>query len=137
MTFNPDIHHRRTIRLRDFDYASSGAYFVTICAQGRECLFGAVFDGVMMENDAGRMVKSVWLGLPERFPEMKPDAFVIMPNHLHLILSQVGAPPGGGPGGGGGKKNGPPKGGPTQNPGGICGGQKKKAAPRDEKREGK
>lgn len=92
MTFNPDIHHRRTIRLRNFDYASAGAYFITICAQGRECLFGEVFDGAMVANDAGRMLESVWSGLPERFSGIELDVFVIMPNHAHCILFLVGAP---------------------------------------------
>jgi putative transposase len=92
MTFNPDIHHRRSIRLRNFDYASAGAYFVTICAQGRDCLFGEVVDGVMAANDAGRMVESVWSRLPERFSGIELDAFVIMPNHVHFILFLVGAP---------------------------------------------
>lgn len=68
--------------MQNFDYASAGAYFVTVCAQGKECLFGAVVDGVMIENDAGRMVKSMWSGLPERLPGMEPDAFVMMPNHV-------------------------------------------------------
>ena len=92
MTFHSDIHHRRSIRLQSFDYAAAGAYFVTICAQGKECLFGAVVDGVMTENDAGRMVQSVWSGLPERFPGMETDSFMVMPNHLHFILLLVGAP---------------------------------------------
>jgi putative transposase len=92
MTFDPDLHHRRSIRLRNFDYASAGAYFVTICAQGRDCLFGEVVDGVMAATDAGRMVESVWSGLPERFPSVALDAFVIMPNHVHFILFKVGAP---------------------------------------------
>jgi hypothetical protein len=54
LPYNPDIHHRHSIRLRGFDYASAGAYFVTICTQGRECLFGEVADGAMALNDAGR-----------------------------------------------------------------------------------
>ena len=91
MTYNPDIHHRRSIRLRNFDYASAGAYFVTICVQGRECLLGEVADGVMGANDAGRMVESVWHGLPDRFAGIELDEFVIMPNHVHFILFLVGA----------------------------------------------
>jgi putative transposase len=92
MTYNPDIHHRRSIRLQNFDYASAGAYFVTICTQLRECLFGEVVDDVMVANDAGRMVESVWYGLPERFSGIELDAFVILPNHVHFILFLVGAP---------------------------------------------
>lgn len=84
--FNPDVHHRRSIRLRGYDYSSVGAYFVTICVQGRECLFGDVADGVMCLNDAGRMVEHVWSALPERFPGVALDECVIMPNHFHGII---------------------------------------------------
>ena len=45
MKYNPDIHHRRSVRLAGFDYSEDGAYFVTICTQNRECLFGNVVDG--------------------------------------------------------------------------------------------
>jgi len=86
MTFNPDIHHRRSIRLQDYDYASAGAYFVTICSQGRENLFGRIDDDTMVRNDAGRMLEGVWSGLPERFPGIELDAFVVMPNHVHGII---------------------------------------------------
>lgn len=91
MTYNPDSHHRRSIRLRDFNYASSGAYFVTICAQERECRFGAVVDGVMMENDAGRMVERWWEELANKFDAIELDKFVIMPDHFHGIIFLVGA----------------------------------------------
>ena len=87
MTYNPDIHHRRSIRLREFDYSSIGGYFVTTCVQNRECLFGDVMDGVMVLNDAGRLVESVWNGLAERFPSIELDAFVAMPNHIHFIVN--------------------------------------------------
>jgi REP element-mobilizing transposase RayT len=91
MTFNPDIHHRRSIRLHDFDYASSAAYFVTICAQGREFLFGTVVDGEMIENDAGRMVGRWWNELANKFSAVEPDTFVLMPDHCHGIIFLVGA----------------------------------------------
>ena len=94
MTYNPEIHHRRSIRLRDFDYSSSGAYFISICTFGRECLFGEIVDGEMSMDDAGRIVESVWLGLSDRFPSVEPDAFVVMPNHVHAIIvvnASVGA----------------------------------------------
>jgi len=54
--YNPDLHHRRSIRLRGYDYAQAGAYFITICTQGRACLFGEVVDGEMRLNDAGWVV---------------------------------------------------------------------------------
>jgi len=60
MTYNPEVHHRRSIRLCDYDYSHAGAYFVTICAWQRECLFGDVVDGGMRLNDAGRVVQKCW-----------------------------------------------------------------------------
>jgi putative transposase len=94
--YDPDKHHRRSIRLQGYDYSRSGAYFVTICAAGRECLFGDVLDGIMHVNDAGRMVQSAWDGLPQRFPGIDADASIVMPNHFHGIIVVgtifVGAP---------------------------------------------
>lgn len=86
MIFNPDIHHRSSIRLRNYDYASAGAYFVTICTQGKENLFGRIDCEAMMANDAGRVVESVWQSLPGRFPGIELDEFVVMPNHVHGII---------------------------------------------------
>jgi putative transposase len=85
------VHDRRSLRLDGYDYAQAGAYFVTICTQDRLCLFGDIADGEMQLNDAGRMVRSVWEGLPDRFAAMELDAFVVMPNHVHAIATFVGA----------------------------------------------
>jgi REP element-mobilizing transposase RayT len=102
MRYDPDIHHRRSIRLRHYDYAGTGVYFVTICVYGRESLFGDIVDGLMSPNDAGRMVADIWLALPQRFPDLIIDEFTVMPNHFHGIFllqqpvtktdSSVGAP---------------------------------------------
>lgn len=59
MRYDPDRHHRRSIRLPDYDYAQPGAYFVTVCAQGRECLFGDIVGDEMIPNEAGRMVRKL------------------------------------------------------------------------------
>jgi REP element-mobilizing transposase RayT len=64
MRFDPKRHHRRSVRLRGYDYSQLGAYFVTICVQDRECLFGEVVEEEMRLNDAGRMVQDVWNDLP-------------------------------------------------------------------------
>lgn len=98
MKYDPDIHHRRSIRLREYDYSATGAYFVTICTQGRECRFGVVADGTMHLNDAGSMVSEWWLKLPGKFPCVVLDECTIMPNHFHGIIvindaDTVGAPP--------------------------------------------
>jgi len=79
-------HHRRSIRLRGYDYGRSGLYYVTLCTQDRACLFGEVVDGGMHVNHAGSMVSDVWCALPDRFPTVALDAFVIMPNHIHGVI---------------------------------------------------
>lgn len=83
---DPVRPRRRSIRLRGYDYSRAGAYFVTICAQDRACLFGEVVDGVMVLNEAGVMLAEHWTALPQRFPTITLDAFVVMPNHLHCVL---------------------------------------------------
>jgi len=60
--YNPDIHHRKSIRLRKYGYSQAGAYFVTICTKDRECLFGEIRDGKMVLNDAGKMVEELPAG---------------------------------------------------------------------------
>ncbi len=100
MKYNPERHHRRSIRLKGYDYARAGAYFVTIVTQDRAGLFGEVVDGEMRLNDAGRMILAVWDEIPLFYPGVDTDAFVIMPNHVHGIVVLVGATTGGCPDGG-------------------------------------
>jgi len=90
MTYNPINHHRRTIRLRGYDYSKEGIYFITLCTEGRACLFGGITDGAMRLNDAGKIAEKCWLDIPLHFPHTSLDAFIIMPNHIHGIIS-VGA----------------------------------------------
>ena len=85
--FDREKHHRRSIRLPGYNYTQVGAYFVTICTHGRECLFGEIVGAKMRLNDAGRMVQSVWEGLPRHYAGMDIDEFVVMPNHVHGILT--------------------------------------------------
>lgn len=84
--YNPETHHRRSIRLKGYDYALPGAYFITICTQNRECLFGNVSNGVMQLNVAGKMIQKWWYKITMKFKNIKPDEFVIMPNHFHGII---------------------------------------------------
>ena len=87
-----EIHHRRSIRLKGYDYSQNGAYFITICAQDRACLFGEIVNGEMQYNDAGKMVQSLWQNIPENYQGVQIDEFIIMPNHLHgIIVFDVGA----------------------------------------------
>jgi REP element-mobilizing transposase RayT len=86
MKYDPNKHHRRSIRLKNYDYSTVGAYFVTICVKNRDPLFGNVFDNKIILNDAGQMIVTEWEVLPTRFPTIELDEFVVMPNHFHAIL---------------------------------------------------
>jgi putative transposase len=92
MPFNPNVHHRQSIRLKGYDYTQAGFYFVTLCAYERECLFSNVVKGEMVLNAFGKIVEDYWQALPHHFERVQLDAFVVMPNHLHgliLIDSEV------------------------------------------------
>jgi len=86
MKFDPKIHHRRSIRLKGYDYRQAGGYFVTMVTQGRDMLFGEIVNGEMILNDAGKMIVRWWLELPNKFPNVNVDIFVVMPNHFHGII---------------------------------------------------
>ena len=94
MTFNPEIHHRRSIHIADYDYSTTGAYFVTICIQNRICLFGKIEGGEIQLNEAGYMVHKIWNELPEKYPGVEIDEFIVMPNNIHgIVVLNVGAGP--------------------------------------------
>ena len=93
MEYQSDRHHRRSIRLKGYDYSAAGAYFVTVCSQNRECLFGDVVDGKMRLNDVGHMVYKAWNDLSVKYSDIETDEFVVMPNHVHGIIVIVGAGP--------------------------------------------
>lgn len=82
-----NIHHRRTIRLKGYDYSQAGLYFVTICVQNRQCLFGEIIGGKMVLNDLGKIAYDEWIKLSERYPHIMFDVFQIMPNHMHGIIN--------------------------------------------------
>jgi REP element-mobilizing transposase RayT len=88
--YDPDKHHRRSIRLKGYDYTQEGAYFVTVCSFNRQCIFGEVIDGEVKLSDCGNIVKDRWTDIPIHFPHIEFDAFVVMPNHLHGIILIVG-----------------------------------------------
>jgi REP element-mobilizing transposase RayT len=87
--YNPDIHHRRSIRLRDYDYAQAGLYFITICVQNHECLFGKIMDGKMWTNEFGVIIENEWLKTSELRKNIQLHEFVIMPNHFHGIIEII------------------------------------------------
>jgi putative transposase len=84
--FDPQKHHRRSIHLKGFDYSSAGAYYVTIVAWRRECLFGEVVNGEMVLNKIGKIIEWEWLELPKRLSYVTLGAHMVMPNHFHGIL---------------------------------------------------
>ena len=91
MKYNPNIHHRRSVRLRGYDYGKEGMYFITICTQNRIHFFGEVKNGEMILNHFGEIAHREWEKLPERWPHVELGAFQIMPNHMHGVLL-VGRP---------------------------------------------
>ncbi len=86
MTYDPNIHRRRSIRLAGHDYTEPGEYFVTIVTQERASLFGDIAGYEMQTNDAGRMIQETWEEIPAYYPRIDIDEFVVMPNHVHGII---------------------------------------------------
>ena len=112
MTYNPQKHHRQSIRLKGYDYSLAGLYFITICCQDRACMFGEIVGAYpcgrpdndfpnggrpdndctendtpeMQLNDAGKMIDDEWLKLPQRFENILLHEYIVMPNHFHGIL---------------------------------------------------
>ncbi len=86
MVNNPKIHHRKSIRLKGYDYSQSGMYYITMVTQNWLCLFGHVKNGKMILNDAGAMIEPVWYDIPKYYPGFDVDEYVVMPNHFHGII---------------------------------------------------
>jgi putative transposase len=84
--YNPQYHHRRSIRLRNHDYTQCGRYFVTICVQNRECLLGSIWQGHFFASELGKVVQQALKALQQDYPETTIESWVVMPNHLHFIL---------------------------------------------------
>lgn len=89
MKFDPKKHHRRSIRLKGYDYTRKGAYYITIVTHQREHLFGEVVNGEMQLNRFGLVAKQQWEKLARRFKHVELIAFVIMPDHIHGIIMIV------------------------------------------------
>jgi putative transposase len=87
MGFDPERHHRRSIRWHGHDYAAGGTYFVTICTEGRACLFGEVREAEMHVNAIGLIVEREWMRTGQVRPEVEVDVFGLMPNHLHGLVT--------------------------------------------------
>ena len=91
MPYNSAIHHRRSIRLKGYDYSQAGMYFVTICCQNRQCVFGEIENGEMVLNDFGQIACDEWVKSAEIRKEIEIHEYVVMPNHIHAIVEIVGA----------------------------------------------
>ena len=81
---------RKSMRLKGYDYATEGAYFLTICTHEKNCFFGSIVNSEMVLSQAGQIAQSCWLEIPVHFPHVELDYFVIMPNHIHGIIT-IGA----------------------------------------------
>ena len=89
MTHKSDKLQRHSIRLRDYDYSQAGAYFITMCTHKKKCILGDVINGEMQLNDYGRLVEAEWIKTANIRDNIELDAFVVMPNHFHGILTIV------------------------------------------------
>ncbi len=89
MPYNPTIHHRRSIRLKGYDYSQAGLYFVTICVKDRLHLFGKIENAKMILNDAGKMVERWYYELENKYPDKQCYEMVVMPNHFHCIIENI------------------------------------------------
>ena len=87
--YNPNDHHRRSIRIPGYDYSSQNMYYVTICVQDRECIFGSIKNNEMILNNIGLIVEEEWNRTTQLRPNVNIDEYVIMPNHIHGILNFV------------------------------------------------
>ena len=85
--YNPNKHHRRSIRLKGYDYSQAGLYFITLCVQNRKNLFGKIENGKLILNNLGEIAKDEWEKTPEIRKNISLGEFIIMPNHFHAIIS--------------------------------------------------
>jgi putative transposase len=83
------MKNRKLTRLANYDYSRDGMYFVTVCSKNRKCLFGEIINEEMILSDAGKILKNIWLGLPNHYVNAKLDEYIIMPNHFHCILEII------------------------------------------------
>ena len=90
--YNPASHHRRSIRLKGYDYSQAGAYFITLCTHNREWLFGGIVEEIMRLNPYGEIAATCWRSLGQHFDNCDLSEWVVMPNHLHgiIVLSDPG-----------------------------------------------
>lgn len=86
MKYNPNKHHRKSIRLKGFDYAKANLFFITINCDKRAHYFGKIENQKMILNEAGMIANHCWLEIPLHFPNVILHEYMIMPNHIHGII---------------------------------------------------
>jgi putative transposase len=86
MSYNPLIHHRKSIRLKEYNYSQPGEYFVTMCTHDKKCVFGKVMEENTLLSPIGEIAKKCWEEIPEHYPCVILDEYAIMPNHVHGII---------------------------------------------------
>lgn len=86
MVYNPKIHKRKSIRLKGYDYSSSGAYFITMCMQDREKILSNISESIINLTLVGKMIEKWWLELKNKYHNIDLDEYIIMPDHFHGII---------------------------------------------------
>ena len=79
-------HRRNSLRLQNYNYKSAGIYFITMCVNQRQCLFGDMENKKLKLNDAGKMIARIFEGLPNYYEGLISDVYAVMPDHFHGIL---------------------------------------------------
>jgi REP element-mobilizing transposase RayT len=79
----------KSTRLEKYNYSQNGMYFVTICTKDREEFFGSVIGEKMVLSDIGKIAKQYWQEIPQHFPFVNLDEYIVMPNHLHVIVEII------------------------------------------------
>jgi putative transposase len=81
------INHSKIFTLAVNDYRQQGVYFITLCTQEKLCLFGQIIDSTMRLNQYGKIAESVWQEIPLHYPDINNNIFIVMPNHIHGLIS--------------------------------------------------
>jgi len=81
------MNERKNIRLQNWDYASAGDYFITICTKDREHYFGEIIDDKMQLSNVGTIAYVLWYEIKNHTENVNLEAFAVMPNHIHGIIT--------------------------------------------------
>lgn len=86
MGYDPERHHRRSIRIPGFNYAAAGWFFVTVCTHERKSILSLIENNAVNVTAFGHLTEMCWAEIPRHFPNVQVDEFVVMPNHVHGII---------------------------------------------------